>query len=53
MHGIEARLEEDGSKPKRMRCATYDRLCAQIVGPEVRGQALWWPGTERLLSRLG
>ena len=38
MHRTETRVEEDGSKPKRMRCATNERLCAKIVGAEERGQ---------------
>jgi len=53
MRKIEARLEEDGSKPKRMRWATYERICEQLEAVEERGDALMLPGLERLLARCG
>ena len=53
MHKLEARLAEDSSKPKRMRWATYGRICDQLEAVEERGDSLMLPGLQRLAARHG
>jgi hypothetical protein len=45
---LESRLNEDGSKPSRMRWATFDRICAQLEAYD----AASWAGIERVVARL-
>ena len=51
IHKLEARLDGDGSKPKRMRWVTYERICEQLEAVEERGDALMLPGLQRLAAR--
>jgi hypothetical protein len=50
---IEARLADDGGRPKGMRRRTFERLCAKWEAVEDRKDELFWPGFERLARRLG
>ena len=45
---LEEQLNEDGSRPARMRWATYNLLCDRIEAYD----AASWTGIERLLARL-
>jgi hypothetical protein len=50
---IEAKLTEEGERPKRMRQRTFDRLCQKWEAIEERKDALWLPSFLRLARRLG
>lgn len=46
---LETRLNEDGSRPARMRWATYHRLCERLGVYDERS----WVGIEKLFRRFG
>jgi hypothetical protein len=50
---IEAKLTEEGDRPKGMRMRTFERLCANWEAIENRKDELWLPGFFRLAERLG
>jgi hypothetical protein len=50
---IEAKLTDDGERPRGMRRRTFERLCARWEAVEERKDELWLPGFERLARRLG
>jgi hypothetical protein len=50
---IEAKLTEEGDRPKGMRRRTFDRLCLKWEAIEERKDELFLPGLFRLAERLG
>lgn len=50
---IEAKLTDDGDRPKGMRRRTFERLCQKWDAIEEHKDELFWPGLLRLARRLG
>jgi hypothetical protein len=50
---IEAKLTEEGERPKGMHRRTFERLCQKWDAIEKRKDELWLPGFLRLARRLG
>jgi hypothetical protein len=50
---IEAKLTDEGDRPKGMRRRTFERLCQKWDAIEERKDELWLPGFLGLAQRLG
>lgn len=50
---IEAKLTEDGERPKGMRRRAFERLCSRWDAIEDRKDELFLPGFVKLVQRLG
>jgi hypothetical protein len=50
---IEAKLTEDGERPRGMRVRTFERLCAKWEAIEERKDELWWPSFAAFAVRVG
>jgi hypothetical protein len=50
---IEAKLTDDGERPRGMRRRTFERLCQKWEAIEERKDELFLPGIFRLAERLG